>query len=93
LKKEDINVELKDGLLTISGEKKMEKKDENEKYHRTERSYGFFSRSIRVPQGLKEQDIKARFENRVLEVTFPKTTKGRADQEDYCCLNSMSRKL
>jgi HSP20 family protein len=75
LKKEDINVELKEGMLTISGEKKMERKEENEKYHRTERSYGFFSRSIRAPQGLKEEDIKARFENGVLEITFPKTTK------------------
>lgn len=54
MKKEEIFIELKDDLLTISGEKKHEKKEENERYHRSERSYGKFVRSMSVPKGTKE---------------------------------------
>jgi HSP20 family protein len=70
--KENINIELENGILTISGEKKEEKKEENEKYHRIERSYGKFSRSMTVPEGVTHDQIKAKFENGVLEITFPK---------------------
>jgi len=72
LNRNDINIELKDNTLTISGEKKYEKKEENEKFHRMERSYGKFSRSFAVPLELKEDQIKACFNNGVLEVCFPR---------------------
>jgi len=72
IKKEDINIELNDNVLTISGERKYEKKEENERFHRSERSYGKFVRSMQVPEGIKEQDIKAKFDNGVLELSFPK---------------------
>jgi HSP20 family protein len=70
--KENINIQLENGILTISGEKKEEKKEENEKYHRIERNYGKFSRSIVVPEGITHDQIKAKFDNGVLELTFPK---------------------
>ena len=70
--KEDINIELNNGVLNISGAKKQEKKEENDKYHRVERFYGSFSRSIAVPEGISEEDIKARLDIGVLEVTIPK---------------------
>jgi len=70
--KENINIELKDDILTISGERNQEKKEENEKWHRTERSFGKFVRSMAVPKGLQQDQIHAKFENGVLEVTFPK---------------------
>jgi len=72
MNKENINIELKDGMLTISGEKRQEKKEENEKYHRIERSYGGFSRSIKIPPGITEKDIKAKYDNGILEICFPK---------------------
>ena len=72
VKKEDINIDLEKNLLTISGERKQEKKEDNEKYHRVERSYGKFSRSMSVPEGVTPDQIKAKFDNGVLEVSFPK---------------------
>jgi HSP20 family protein len=73
--KEDVQIELKDHILTISGEKKFEKKEENEKYLRTERSYGKFTRSVRLPENVTEDQVKASFNNGVLEVTWPKEQK------------------
>jgi len=72
VKKEDMTLELQEGRLTISGERKFEKKEENEKYHHLERSYGKFVRTFPVPKTLKEQDIKARVDNGILEISFPK---------------------
>jgi HSP20 family protein len=70
--KEDIKIEVKDGVLTISGEKKEEKREENEKFHTYERIFGSFSRSVRLPEGVKPENITAKFTNGVLEITFPK---------------------
>lgn len=64
-------MKLQDGILTISGKKQEEKKEEKDKYHWEERSFGSFSRSMRVPKGITDSDIKAKLENGVLEVTFP----------------------
>ena len=50
--KKDIHVELKDGYLTLKGERKSEHEDKNDNYHRVERTYGSFQRSFRVPEGL-----------------------------------------
>jgi HSP20 family protein len=72
VKKENLKIELKDNVLTISGERKQEKKEQNEKYQRIERSYGNFLRSFAVPPGLKEDQIKANFADGVLEIKFPK---------------------
>jgi len=72
VKKEDINIELNDNVLTISGERKHEKKEDNEKFHRTERSYGKFVRSMAVPEGVTSDNIKAKYDNGVLEVILPK---------------------
>jgi HSP20 family protein len=73
VKKENISIDLKDNVLTISGDHQEEKKEENEKWHKTERSFGSFKRSISVQPGLKDTDIKASYQNGVLELTFPKT--------------------
>jgi HSP20 family protein len=78
--KEDLKVELHEGTLTISGERKYEKKEENEKGHRLERAYGSFTRSFVVPEDLKEDQIKASFNNGVLEITFPKPIQSQEEQ-------------
>ena len=72
--KEDIKVELKDGYLTISASTKKDndEKDENGKYIRRERYMGSCSRSFQVGDSVKQEDIKAKFENGILKLTVPK---------------------
>ncbi|KAH7847696.1 hypothetical protein Vadar_029175 [Vaccinium darrowii] len=75
LKKEDVKVEVSDGLLQISGERKVEEEDdrkEDNKWHRVERCRGKFSRSFRLPDNAKADEVKASMENGVLTVTVPK---------------------
>jgi len=71
--KEDVEVDISDDLLTISGEKKAEEKLERKDYHRIERSYGSFSRSVRLPGEVLSDQAKASFKDGVLEVRIPKT--------------------
>ena len=78
-KKEDITVEFNNGYLTLSGKRTQENAEENEKYHRVERFYGSFTRSFGVPEGVNESDIKAKFDNGVLEITFPKPQEKKED--------------
>lgn len=66
----DISVSLQENLLTIKGEKKQEKE---ERYHRVERSYGAFARSVRLPVGVDGSKVNAAFKNGLLTVTLPKT--------------------
>lgn len=72
--KEDIKVELKDGYLTISASTKTDndEKDENGKYIRRERYMGSCSRSFHVGDSVKQEDIKAKFENGILKLSVPK---------------------
>ena len=74
VKKEDIKVECRDGVLTISGEKKFEKdtKNENKKYYRIERSYGSFMRSFTLPEGADATHVLAEFNNGILDVKIAK---------------------
>jgi HSP20 family protein len=72
LEQKDVKVELVDDLLTISGEKKSEKNEKTEKQHVVERTYGRFSRSLRLPEGVKTEDIAAQIQNGVLTVTVKK---------------------
>ena len=71
----DIDVSVHDGMLTISGEKKVEKEDDELGYHRIERSYGCFTRDISLPDAVETGKIEAKFKNGVLNVTLPKTEK------------------
>jgi HSP20 family protein len=71
LKKEDVKVDVADGVLTISGERKRETEEKKEQFYRSEREYGSFYRAVALPEGTKIDDIKATFANGVLEVTMP----------------------
>jgi HSP20 family protein len=71
LKKEDVKVEVDDGYLTLSGERKSESTEEKDNVYRAEREYGSFYRAVPLPKGVKPEDIKATFDNGVLEVTMP----------------------
>lgn len=68
----DIDIQINDGVLTLKGEKSVEAKHEGKNYHRIERSYGSFQRSIALPVEVDEEAIQARFSNGVLEIDLPK---------------------
>ena len=68
LKREDINLEIADGALTLSGERREESEEKKQGFYRTERSYGSFYRSIPVPETVKPENATAKFDNGVLEV-------------------------
>jgi HSP20 family protein len=67
-----LSVELDDGALTITGEREREQKIEDERFYRFERRFGTFTRTIGVPQGVSDADVKAEYKNGVLEVHVAK---------------------
>ena len=72
LKPEDVEISIENNLLTIHGERKFEKKDENDNFHRVERSYGAFTRSFTLPPTVTSENAQAEFENGVLRLTLAK---------------------
>ena len=72
LDKDDVNIEIKDGVLTVSGERQAEHEERKDGYHRVERAYGGFSRSLSLPQGIDAEQVQADFDKGVLEVRIPK---------------------
>lgn len=68
----EIDISLSGDVLSIKGEKKQEKVDKDKNFHRVERSYGSFSRSVRLPCEVEEEKITATYERGVLNVRLPK---------------------
>jgi HSP20 family protein len=68
MREEDIDIEIEDDVLTISGERRSEGREEREGFFRSERSYGWFERSIRLPEGTDPEKIDARLEGGVLQL-------------------------
>ena len=68
----DIEIEVKDNVLTLSGERRSESEKKGEGFHRVERSFGRFQRSLTLPRGVPADSVEAEFENGVLEVRVPK---------------------
>jgi HSP20 family protein len=75
LEEKDVQVAVSDGVLTVSGEKKFETEKKDKSYHLVERSYGSFSRSISLPEGVKADQIKATMSKGVLKVAVPTPVK------------------
>lgn len=71
MKKEDVKVEIADGYLTISGERRSEAEEKKAEFYRCEREYGSFYRAVPLPDGVQREDVKAQFSNGVLEVSVP----------------------
>lgn len=76
VRKEDIKVTLTDGVLTLMGERRMEKEEKNKRYHRVERSYGRFQRSFDLPTAVDENKVTATYRDGVLNLLVPKATGG-----------------
>jgi HSP20 family protein len=77
-KKDDVHIDVQDGVLTIRGEKRSEREEEKEQLRVTERSYGAFSRSFTLPSNANPEDIKANFEDGVLRVEIGKREQPKA---------------
>ena len=75
--KEDFKVTVSGNTLTVSGEKKQEEKVEKKDYHRIERSYGSFCRSMRLPKEVDDNKVKASLNNGILEVRLSTTKKAK----------------
>jgi HSP20 family protein len=71
LTRDDVDIEVDQGILSISGERRQESRDEREGFIRSERSYGTFFRAIPLPETVNPDDISATFRNGVLEVSIP----------------------
>ena len=68
----DFDISVHDGVLTIKGERKHESEDKNENYHRIERRYGSFYRSVRLPSEVDANEVGASYKNGVLDIRLPK---------------------
>jgi HSP20 family protein len=69
---EDVKIELEENVLTVSGERKSQHEIKQEGYHRVERAFGSFSRSLTLPKGVDADAVTAKFDNGVLEISVPK---------------------
>ena len=76
----DMNISLTGDVLTIKGEKKQEKEEKEEDHHLIERSYGAFSRSVRLPVEVESDKIEASYRNGILKITIPKSEKVKAKE-------------
>ena len=78
MNREDFDVAIENNVITVRGERRFEKKDEADNYHRVERSYGSFSRSFTLPQTVSAEGATAEYRNGVLRVTLPKREEVKA---------------
>lgn len=78
LKSSDIEVQVENNVLFISGERRMEQKKEGENWHFVERSYGNFSRSFRLPKNVDSEHVKASYVDGLLNISIPKSEEARA---------------
>ena len=74
---EDVKLTVENNVLTVRGEKKQEKRAEQDQMHRYERSYGSFERAFSLPSSVDPEHIEARYENGILEITIPKAERAR----------------
>lgn len=72
MSEEDVQVEIRDTLLTLTGVRRSEREEDAEGFHQVERSFGRFSRSLRLPPGVDPEAVTAVFDRGVLEITVPK---------------------
>lgn len=79
--KEDVQVTMKNGMLTLSGERQHEEEEKGKRYHRIERSYGKYQRHFRIPEDVDTSAITADFNNGVLKVLLPKNSETKSQEE------------
>lgn len=77
VRKEDVHIELQEGMLTVRGEKKSEREEKKEQSRYVERSYGSFTRSLRIPPDADADRLAASFKDGVLTITIPKSEEAK----------------
>ena len=80
VKQEEVDITIADGVLTLKGEKNEEKEVKEKNYHRIERTYGSFQRSISLPTGTEAGKAKATYKDGILCVTIPKVEEAKPKQ-------------
>jgi len=75
--KKNIDIHVENNVLTLSGERRFEKEDERQNYHRIERAYGKFVRSFTLPSTVRSGDIAANYQDGILEVVLPKAEESK----------------
>lgn len=75
MKRDEVKIELNKDLLTIEGERKIEKEENKKTWHRVESSYGSFKRSFRLPDNINRDQVEAKFEDGILRIFLPKSEK------------------
>jgi HSP20 family protein len=75
MKKDEINIDLNENQLTVSGERKFENERKDRNFHNVESYYGSFSRSFYLPEIVNQEKVNAAYENGILSITLPKDTK------------------
>lgn len=80
MRKEDVKVTVENGVLTISGERKLEKEEKGKRYHRIERAYGSFVRSFTLPDDADADKVSAEFKDGVLKVHVAKSEAAKPKQ-------------
>lgn len=76
----DIDIQLENNVLTVRGERKLEKETKEENYHRVERRYGSFSRTFTLPNTVNSEDVKADYDKGVLNIKLPKRAEAKPKQ-------------
>ena len=77
VRREDVHVKMQDGILALTGERKLEKEEKGKKFHRVERAYGWFNRTFELPMDVNPAKILAEFKDGVLKVHLPKSEEAK----------------
>ena len=80
MNEEDLNVSLENSTLTVSGERKFEKEEKEENFHRIERRYGSFTRTFRLPNTVDAEKVEAGYDKGILKVTLAKRAEAKPKQ-------------
>ena len=80
VKQEEVDITITDDVLTLKGQKKEEKEVKDRNYHRIERSYGSFQRSVRLPTDVQAGEAKAAYKDGILTITIPKAEEAKPKQ-------------
>lgn len=77
VRKEDVKVSVHQGVLTIQGERRTEREEKDQKFHRVERSYGTFARTFTLPENVREDRVRARFKDGMLYLHIEKSEQSK----------------
>ena len=93
MKRDDFELSFENNVLTLTGERKFEKKEEGDNYHRIERGYGSFARSFTLPQTVTAEGANAEFENGVLRISLPKREETKARKIEVTGVNAGAKTI